>query len=202
MWPQGLTEIPKEDPIPSTLDWDLWLGCAEKRPFTAAGKTDPDPNGGFFYQPFNWRGFYDFGCGALGDMACHILGAPNMALHLSKRKVIGVECVKKEGASPFMFPKASVIRFDFAACGNMPALKIFWYDGLGASLYAKRLERGRFVWPSTKDGVVTITPGQLGYLLEEIDWRHPQRTWRPELAGCGRFASQTPVRRIEPAFPI
>ena len=63
-------------------------------------------------------------------MACHILGAPNMALHLSKRKVVGVECIKKEGVSPFMFPKASVIRFDFAAYGNMPALKVFWYDGL------------------------------------------------------------------------
>src|SRR5215470_9572475 len=130
MWPQGVTEIPKEDPIPSTLDWDLWLGVAEKRPFTAGGKTQPDRWDGFFYQPFNWRGFYDFGCGALGDMACHILGAPNMALHLSQRKVVGVECIKKEGASPFMFPKASVIRFDFAAYGNMPALKIFWYDGM------------------------------------------------------------------------
>lgn len=130
MWPQGLTEIPKEDPIPSTLDWDLWLGVADKRPFTAAGKTEQDRNGGFFYQPFNWRGFYDFGCGALGDMACHILGAPNMALHLSQRKVIGVECIKKEGASAFMFPQASVIRFDFAPHGDMPALKIFWYDGL------------------------------------------------------------------------
>jgi len=130
MWPQGLTQIPKEDPVPSTLDWDLWLGVAENRPFTADGKTEPDRNGGFFYQPFNWRGFYDFGCGALGDMACHILGAPNMALHLSNRKVIGVECLKKEGVSPFMFPKASVTRFDFAPYGNMPALKVFWYDGL------------------------------------------------------------------------
>jgi hypothetical protein len=130
MWPQGLTEIPKEDPVPSTLDWDLWLGAAEKRPFTANGKTEADRNGGFFYQPFNWRGFYDFGCGALGDMACHILGAPNMALHLSNRKVVSVECVKKEGVSPFMFPKGSVIRYDFAAYGNMPALKVFWYDGL------------------------------------------------------------------------
>ena len=133
MWPQGLTEIPKENPVPSTLDWDLWLGMAEKRPFTADGKTEPDANGGFFYQPFNWRGFYDFGCGALGDMACHILGAPNMALHLSNRKVVSVECVKKEGVSPFMFPKGSVIRYDFAAYGDMPALKIFWYDGLKES---------------------------------------------------------------------
>jgi predicted dehydrogenase len=130
LWPQGLTEIPPEEPVPSTLDWDLWLGVAEKRPFTAGGKTEPDRWGGFFYQPFNWRGFYDFGCGALGDMACHILGAPNMALHLSKRKVLSVEAVKKEGVSPFMFPKASVIRFDFAPYGDMPALKVFWYDGL------------------------------------------------------------------------
>jgi hypothetical protein len=133
MWPQGLTEIPKEDPIPSTFEWDLWLGPAEKRPFTAGGKTEADRNGGFFYAPFNWRGFYDFGCGALGDMACHILGAPNMALHLSQRKVIGVECEKIEGPSQFMFPKASVIRFDFAAYGNMPPLKIYWYDGLQES---------------------------------------------------------------------
>jgi hypothetical protein len=130
LWPQGITEIPAEEPVPSTLDWDLWLGVAEKRPFTAGGQKEPDRWGGYFYQPFNWRGFYDFGAGALGDMACHILGAPNMALHLSKRKVIGVECIKKEGVSPFQFPKASVIRFDFAAYGDMPALKIFWYDGL------------------------------------------------------------------------
>ncbi|MFB3777903.1 MAG: Gfo/Idh/MocA family protein [Bryobacteraceae bacterium] len=130
MWPQGLTEIPKEDPIPPTLDWDLWLGIAEQRPFTAGGTAKPDRNGGFFYQPFNWRGFYDFGCGAIGDMACHILGAANMALHLSSRKLLSVECVKKEGVSPFMFPKSSVIRFDFAAYAGMPALRIFWYDGL------------------------------------------------------------------------
>ena len=130
MWPQGRTAIPKEDPVPATLDWNLWLGIAAQRPFTAGGKTEPDKNGGFFYQPFNWRGFYDFGCGALGDMACHILGAPNMALYLSHRKLLSVECIKKEGVSPFMFPKGSVIRFDFAAYGDMPALKVFWYDGL------------------------------------------------------------------------
>ncbi|MCS7023561.1 MAG: Gfo/Idh/MocA family oxidoreductase [Bryobacteraceae bacterium] len=130
LWPQGLTEIPKEDPVPSTLDWDLWLGIAEKRPYTAGGKTEPDRWGGFFYQPFNWRGFYDFGCGALGDMACHILGAPNLALHLSKRRITGVECLKKEGTSSFMFPKASVIRFDFGPYGDMPPVKVFWYDGL------------------------------------------------------------------------
>ena len=130
IWPQGMTVIPPPDPIPSTLDWDLWLGIAEARPFTAGGKTEPDSHGGFFYQPHNWRGFYDFGCGALGDMACHILGAPNMAMHLSNRKLLSVECTNQEGVSPFQFPKASVIRYDFAAYGNMPPLKVFWHDGI------------------------------------------------------------------------
>ncbi|HOL70806.1 MAG TPA: Gfo/Idh/MocA family oxidoreductase [Bryobacteraceae bacterium] len=144
MWPQGLTEIPQEQPVPSTFDWDLWLGIAEMRPFTAGG-SEPDRNGGFFYAPFNWRGFYDFGCGAIGDMACHILGAPNMALHLSQRKLLGVECIKKEGVSSFMFPKLSVIRFDFAPYGNMPALSIYWYDGLTESPKIQGVPEGEWI---------------------------------------------------------
>jgi transposase len=62
-------------------------------------------------------------------------------------------------------------------------IKVLWHDGLGMSLYAKRLERGRFIWPSTSGEAVTITVAQLGYLLEGIDWRAPQYTWRPEAAG-------------------
>jgi transposase len=62
------------------------------------------------------------------------------------------------------------------------SVKVLWYDGLGCSLYIKRLERGRFIWPSPADGVVSISPGQLGYMLEGIDWRHPQKTWRPAAA--------------------
>ena len=67
--------------------------------------------------------------------------------------------------------------------GDLYVIKILWHDGLGMSLYAKRLERGHFLWPSSADGVVTITPAQLGYLLEGIDWRMPQHTWRPQAAG-------------------
>ena len=62
-------------------------------------------------------------------------------------------------------------------------LKILWHDGLGMSLYAKRLERGRFIWPSPTDGVVAITSAQLAYMLEGIDWRNPVHTWRPSAAG-------------------
>ena len=62
-------------------------------------------------------------------------------------------------------------------------IKVLWHDGQGMCLFAKRLDRGRFLWPSTAVGTVTITAGQLGYLLEGIDWRMPQKTWRPTAAG-------------------
>lgn len=62
-------------------------------------------------------------------------------------------------------------------------IKILWHDGQGMCLFAKRLERGRFIWPATVGGAVTITAAQLGYLLEGIDWRMPQKTWRPDAAG-------------------
>ena len=66
-------------------------------------------------------------------------------------------------------------------CGGL--VKLLWYDGQGMCLFSKRLERGHFVWPSPADRAVSITPAQLGYLLEGIDWRAPQRTWRPQAAG-------------------
>ena len=62
-------------------------------------------------------------------------------------------------------------------------IKIIWWDGQGACLFSKRLEKGRFVWPSAKDGKIALTPAQLAMLLEGIDWRLPQRTWRPLTAG-------------------
>jgi transposase len=62
-------------------------------------------------------------------------------------------------------------------------IKLLWHDGQGMCLFAKRLERGRFIWPTSVGETITITSGQLGYLLEGIDWRAPQRTYRPELAG-------------------
>lgn len=128
LWPQGVTEIPPAEPVPATLDWDLWLGIADKREFTSGGAAYEHNRYGFFYQPFNWRGFYDFGCGALGDMACHILGAPNLALKLGTPT--SVEAIKKEGTSSIQFPQASVIKFEFPARGSMPPVSVYWHDGL------------------------------------------------------------------------
>ena len=62
-------------------------------------------------------------------------------------------------------------------------IKIIWWDGQGACLFSKRLERGRFVWPSAKSGTLTLSPAQLAMLLEGIDWRAPSRTWRPLTVG-------------------
>ena len=62
-------------------------------------------------------------------------------------------------------------------------VKVIWWDGQGACMFMKRLEKGRFVWPSAKEGKVALTPAQLSMLLEGIDWRAPQRTWRPLAAG-------------------
>ncbi len=115
IWPQGLDVKLTEGPIPETLNWDAWLGVASERPYMKE------------YLPFNWRGFYDFGCGALGDMACHVLGAPNMALRLTAPT--SVECIKIEGKNEIAFPTKSTIKFEFPARGTMPALTLYWEDG-------------------------------------------------------------------------
>jgi predicted dehydrogenase len=120
IWPQGLQTPPKEEPAPPTMDWDTWIGNANERPYSSE------------IAPFKWRGYYDYGCGALGDMACHILGAPNLALMLGAPS--SVECTKQVGRSEFTFPLASVIRFDFPARGSMPPVKVFWYDGVKAEI--------------------------------------------------------------------
>jgi predicted dehydrogenase len=144
IWPQGLTSIPAATPVPPTLDWDLWLGIANFRDYTSGGEGYPEARfGGNFYQHFNWRGFYDFGCGALGDMACHILGAPNMALKLGAPT--SVECIKKEGPSNFQFPKACTIKFEFAARGNMPPVTLYWYDGLKEQPKIKGVPEGEYL---------------------------------------------------------
>jgi transposase len=72
----------------------------------------------------------------------------------------------------------------FAFRGRRGGLvKLLYWDGQGLCLFSKRLEKGHFVWPITKEGAVTLTPAQLSMLLEGIDWRTPQRTWTPQVAG-------------------
>lgn len=83
-----------------------------------------------------------------------------------------------------MDTRSAPSRFDMpngTRCGDL--IKIIWHDGLGMSLYAKRLERGRFLWPATAGDAVPVSAAQLAYMLDGIDWRNPRRTYRPEAAG-------------------
>jgi predicted dehydrogenase len=127
-WPQGPDVAPKPGTAPATLDWDLWLGDVAPRPYS------PD------YLPIIWRAYPEFGCGAVGDMACHILGAPNMAMRLTSPT--SVECTKLEGKSQYTFPAQTVLRFDFPARGAMPPVKLFWHDSLKA----------QFTFPGVPEG--------------------------------------------------
>jgi predicted dehydrogenase len=115
IWPQGVTWPTQAEEIPANLDWDLWLGPAAQRPYYSK------------CHPFNWRGFWDFGTGAFGDMGCHILNWPWTALDLDAP--ISAECVEEEGATKDSPPKKSRIKLEFAAKGDRPALTLYWHDG-------------------------------------------------------------------------
>lgn len=129
IWPQGIARPTGSDPIPETLDWDLWLGPAKERPFKAG-----------VYHPFAWRGWYDFGTGALGDMACHTVNMPFRALKMGYPTL--VECEETSQLFPETFPKTSRIRFEFPAREGMPPLKFWWYDGNPGDKETKALRPG------------------------------------------------------------
>ena len=113
IWPQGGAR-PAEAPVPPNVHWDLWLGVAPARPYAPG------------YHPFAWRGWWDFGSGALGDMACHTVNMPFMALDL--RDPVAVQATTS-GHNHESYPKRSAITYDFPANANRPALKMVWYDG-------------------------------------------------------------------------
>ena len=113
IWPQGGPR-PKEEPVPDWLKWDEWLSRAPFRPY------------GRGYHPFAWRGWWDFGTGALGDMACHTVNLPFAALNL--RDPVSVEA-RTSGHNRDSYPKWSVIEYEFPALGGRAAVKMTWYDG-------------------------------------------------------------------------
>ena len=133
IWPQGLDRPPGEDPVPSNVDWDLWLGPAAFRPFK---------NG--VYHSFAWRGWYDFGTGALGDMACHTVNMPFRALKLGYPTAIELEVASR--IYPETFPLTSRIRFDFPERDGLPPCKFWWYDGNPQSRHGM-FKSGNFVTP-------------------------------------------------------
>jgi hypothetical protein len=140
VWAQGMDRPVGEDPIPKTLDWDLWIGPAPMRPFKnvwpdgslelklgarlTTGPYQPFAKG--VYHPFSFRGWCDFGTGALGDMGTHQFSTPFRALKLTHPTSV-YACTTKRLKETY--PLASVVTYEFPARGQMPPVRAVWYDG-------------------------------------------------------------------------
>jgi predicted dehydrogenase len=114
IWPQGIATPTGTPPVPETLDWNLWLGTAPKRAYNPA------------YVPFKWRGWWDYGCGALGDIGCHAMDAAFWALDLGAPVSVAAESSWQSADSA---PARSKVTYEFPANENRPAIKVLWYDG-------------------------------------------------------------------------
>ncbi len=145
-WAQGI-ERPKESPaVPSTLDWDLWLGPAPFRPYHPA------------YVPFRWRGWWDFGSGGLGDMGIHNLAPVFSALQLGSPETV------QGSSTPVLsetVPLAAMVHYQFPARGDLPPVKLHWYDGGLLPERPVELEENRELDP--EDGIIFV--GDKGKML-------------------------------------
>jgi predicted dehydrogenase len=136
-WPQAIDRPKDADPVPEGLDWDLWLGPAPERSFNRA------------YVPFVWRGWGDFGCGALGDMGSYSFDTIFRVLKLEAPVSVEASCTDRYEET---FPLASIIHYNFAARGDMPPVKFTWYDGGLKPPRPEELEEGRPFRVEGEDG--------------------------------------------------
>ncbi len=126
----GIRTPPGEDPVPKTLDWDIWLGPAPHRPYKKR-----------IYHPARWRGWIDFGNGALGDWCCHLLNA--FYKIYEPGFPVSVECIAQTGPAIDTYPKGKTVKWHFAASGDRPAFDAYWYDGVHKPPRMPGLEEGR-----------------------------------------------------------
>jgi predicted dehydrogenase len=177
IWEQGVQRPPAE-PVPEHVAWDLWLGPAPQQPYSSK------------YVPFSWRGYWDFGTGAIGDMACHTANLAFMSLELGAP--LTVEAVTDGTATDVSPPKKSIITFEFPARGDMPPVKLVWYEG--GNRPPAELAHGRKLSSSglllVGDEGVFFSPNDYGaehFLLPEEkfkDYKQPPDTL-PRLADDG-----------------
>lgn len=147
-WPQGVGRPAETPAVPQGLDWDLWLGVARSRPYHPA------------YVPFKWRGWKDFGTGAIGDMGIHNAAMAFLGLKLGLPT--SVEIVQTSGWSAETFPAWSILRYEFPARGELPPVTMHWYDG--GKRPAGHLIGGREV---ARNGAILV--GQKGTLYS-VEW--------------------------------
>jgi len=146
-WPQGMGRPTDRPAVPSYLAWDLWLGPALERPYHGE------------YHPYNWRGWRDFGTGALGAMGCHVMDGAFWALKLGEAATFSVEA-DSVGGTAESYPKASTVRYRFPARDDMPPVTLVWNDG------GRRPPRPE-QWPDTREFLGsngTIFVGEQGML--------------------------------------
>ncbi|MBI1318597.1 MAG: twin-arginine translocation signal domain-containing protein [Candidatus Hydrogenedens sp.] len=143
-WPQGIPEPLPGMPVPETMAWDTWLGPAQERPYNEG------------YAPRNWRGWYDFGNGALGDMAAHVLDPPYWALKLGEASGFSIEIVRSKARNDHTFPLSQVLKYSFPERAGMPPVDIYWYDGGELPPWPEAVPKdeqlGDGRWPDETDG--------------------------------------------------
>ena len=178
IWPQGMDRPAGEDPIPKSLNWDLWIGPAPMRPFKGQ-YTEGRFKGKNIYHPFVWRGWWDFGTGACGDIAPHSMNVIFWALKLGAPSSVEATCAGMKAES---FPDWSVVTYHFPAEGDRKAMDIVWYDG--GKKPSKEITGGREVGDNG-----TLFIGTKGRLMagsdkpypekDFADFKLPERTVRP-----------------------
>jgi predicted dehydrogenase len=144
-WPQGVDRPKDTPPVPEGVDWDLWLGPAPKRPY------HPD------YMPFKWRGWWDFGTGALGDIGCHSIDPVFRALKLGHPISVEACCTLVNDET---YPVASRVTYEFPARGDLAPVRLHWYDGGMKPPRPEEMEDGR-----TWDTNGTLLVGDKGKML-------------------------------------
>lgn len=171
MWPQGMARPDGEDVPPAHFDWKLWLGPAPFRPFRdqwpgrhpameqIARPGGPNRRGGSgpVYHPWNFRGWHDFGTGALGDMGCHLFNTPWRALRLGHPTAVSATSTRVPAES---WPLAAIVTWEFPAREGLPPVRVTWYDGGLRPPRPPELEEGRML---PADGVLYI--GTQGTML-------------------------------------
>ncbi len=166
--PRGIGRPSDTPPVPATLDWDLWLGPANERPYHPC------------YTPFSWRGWWDFGTGVLGDIGCHQLDPVFRALELGYPTTVEAS---SSGVNDETAPLTSIVRFQFPAREPMPALTLTWYDGGLMPQRPAELEDGRKFGEADDNLFIGETGKMLGHrLIPEARMREygrpPQRIER------------------------
>ncbi|MCF7847217.1 MAG: Gfo/Idh/MocA family oxidoreductase [Kiritimatiellales bacterium] len=170
IWPQGIVRPPAE-PVPSTMDWDLWLGPAPKKPYSSQ------------IAPFKWRGYWDYGCGALGDMAAHIMDQPVWALGLGAPESVEVEFERENPASAAdTFPVSTIVTYTFGARGKLPPVTLKWFDGqnrppIPDALKDAKLDKGGGIfYYGSKYNMMQTIYGQSIRIFPEADMQEVARS--------------------------